>query len=192
MSERGARIVRRCSEITIATWRRSGGTGGSAPGGADPAGSLPSAPQSATSPEVGLPVAAVERGSIDSPISGRCYGWIAETTKRRPPEKLIETPRTGPREGLPPGPSTLATGPPMGRAHCLALMGTARIARCADFSFRKSGRGRTPQRLPCPDHQPAHSAEACRRALSGRHRARWLLRDVALRKAMQPPLQNDS
>lgn len=62
------------------------------------------------------------------------------------------------------------------------LMGTARIARRADFSFRKSGPGRTPQRLPCPDHQPAHSAEPCRRALSGRHRARWLLREKLFEK----------
>jgi hypothetical protein len=49
-----------------------------------PGQSLPSAPQPAAGPEVGLPVAAVERRSIDSPISGRCYGWIAEKTKRRP------------------------------------------------------------------------------------------------------------
>jgi hypothetical protein len=51
--------------------------------GADAADSLPSAPQPAMGPEVGLPITAVERGSVDSPISGRCYGWIAETTKRR-------------------------------------------------------------------------------------------------------------
>jgi hypothetical protein len=129
MSERGARIVRRCSEITIATWRRSGGTGGPA--------------------TVGL----------TRPVPYRLR-------RRRPRARRLGFQSLQMRASRKPSP----------------LMGTARIARRADFFIRKSGPGRTPQRLPCPDHQPAHSAEACRLALSGRHRARWLLRDEVFEK----------
>jgi hypothetical protein len=192
MSERGARIVRRCSEITIAICRRSGGTGGSATVGLTRP--IPYRLRRSRPRARRLGFQSLRSSGVRS--TRQFPGAASDGSLKRQsgdPRKMDRDTSNRAKGGFATRAIHVGHRPADGSGALPSpLMGTARIARRADFSFRKSGPGRTPQRLPCPDHQPAHSAEVCRRALSGRHRARWLLRDEALRKAMQPPLQNDS